>query len=328
MISPTTPHGEPWGAPLSPDYVTSPEYPEYLASSYDEIPIEDQPLPANASTTALSPGYVVESDPLDEDPKEDPEKDPANYPADEGDDDEEEEDSSEDDDDEKEKEASEEDKDEEEEHLAPTDSTTLPAIDPVPSAEKILIAKYASSPIPLSPPPSLLSPLSSLLPIIPSPPLILPPLHTSPTYARVPLGYKAAIVQLRAASPSTYYPLPPPSLSPTPSSSPLTSYSSPLPPIPSLSLPIPSPPFFKVEESSTASASKVMTVVEEVNKRVEDLAATQRQDAHELYTQHDRMEWQRQEAGDMVTRAFGCIHALEARDPARLDDLEDTSNSF
>ncbi|GKE62554.1 hypothetical protein Tco_1512921, partial [Tanacetum coccineum] len=124
-------------APLSPDYVTSPEYLEYLASSYDEIPIEDQPLPADASTTGLSPGYVVESDPLDEDPKEDPEEDPANYPADEGDDDEEEEDSSKDDDDEKEKEASEEDEDEEEEHLAPTDSTTLPAIDPVPSAEKI-----------------------------------------------------------------------------------------------------------------------------------------------------------------------------------------------
>ncbi|GKB71284.1 hypothetical protein Tco_0932696 [Tanacetum coccineum] len=39
------------------------------------------------------------------------------------------------------------------------------------------------------------------------------------------------------------------------------------------------------------------------------------------------MEWQRQEAGDMVTRAFGRIHALESRDPARLDDLEDTSST-
>ncbi|GJT08103.1 hypothetical protein Tco_0842565 [Tanacetum coccineum] len=46
-----------------------------------------------------------------------------------------------------------------------------------------------------------------------------------------------------------------------------------------------------------------------------------------LQTQHGQMEWQRQEAGDMVTRAFGRIHALEARDPTCLDDLEDTDSS-
>ncbi|GJX60724.1 hypothetical protein Tco_0292114 [Tanacetum coccineum] len=33
-----------------------------------------------------------------------------------------------------------------------------------------------------------------------------------------------------------------------------------------------------------------------------------------LQTQHDRMEWQRQDAGDLVTTTFRCIHALEARD--------------
>ncbi|GJR18549.1 hypothetical protein Tco_0967076 [Tanacetum coccineum] len=44
------------------------EYPEYLAPSDDEIPVEDQPLPADASPTALSPGYVVDSDP-EEDPQ-------------------------------------------------------------------------------------------------------------------------------------------------------------------------------------------------------------------------------------------------------------------
>ncbi|GKD24489.1 hypothetical protein Tco_1230703, partial [Tanacetum coccineum] len=61
--------------------------------------------------------------------------------------------------------------------------------------------------------------------MIPSPPILLPPtrpLHTSPTYARAPLGYRAAMIQLRAALPSTYHlllpseipspplPLPPP----------------------------------------------------------------------------------------------------------------------
>nr|GFD42753.1 hypothetical protein [Tanacetum cinerariifolium] len=47
-------------------------------------PLEDQPLPANASPTAASPGYVADSDP-DEDLEEDPEDDHADYPADGGD---------------------------------------------------------------------------------------------------------------------------------------------------------------------------------------------------------------------------------------------------
>nr|GEY89170.1 reverse transcriptase domain-containing protein [Tanacetum cinerariifolium] len=47
--------------------------------------MEDQPLPADASPTALSPGYVVDSDP--EKDEKDPKEDPANYPADRGDND-------------------------------------------------------------------------------------------------------------------------------------------------------------------------------------------------------------------------------------------------
>ncbi|GJZ70280.1 putative reverse transcriptase domain-containing protein [Tanacetum coccineum] len=54
-------------APPSPDY---PEYPEYLAPSDDEAPMEDQPLPDDASPVALSPGYVTNSNP-EEDPEED-----------------------------------------------------------------------------------------------------------------------------------------------------------------------------------------------------------------------------------------------------------------
>nr|GFD63102.1 hypothetical protein [Tanacetum cinerariifolium] len=48
------------------------------------FPAEEQPLPAAASPTTESPGYIPESD-LDEDPEEDdedPEEDPADYPAD------------------------------------------------------------------------------------------------------------------------------------------------------------------------------------------------------------------------------------------------------
>ncbi|GKA00691.1 hypothetical protein Tco_0673356 [Tanacetum coccineum] len=76
---------------------------------------------------------------------------------------------------------------------------------------KALIAEFASTPTPPSPPPSPLSPWSSPLPQIPSPPLPLPspPTYTSPTYAEVPLGYKAAMIQMRATSPP---PIPSPPL--------------------------------------------------------------------------------------------------------------------
>ncbi|GJR04694.1 hypothetical protein Tco_0527678 [Tanacetum coccineum] len=186
--------------PPSPNYVPGPEYSEYLVSSDDEAPIEDQPLPAD---------YVADFDLSEEDPEEDPDE----YPADRGDDD----DNDDDDDDEEEEEASEEHK--EEEHLDSAESTTLPAIDPFPSVEdteafdideSAPTPRYASAPTPPSPPPSPLTTLSSLLPQIPSPPLPLPspPTHTSHTYTEAPLGYKAAMIRSSAASP---LPLPAPS---------------------------------------------------------------------------------------------------------------------
>ncbi|GJX28861.1 hypothetical protein Tco_0236940 [Tanacetum coccineum] len=186
--------------PPLPDYAPGPEYPEYLVPSDDEVPIEYQPLPADALPTALSPGYVADSDPSEEDPEEDL----TDYLANGGDDDDDEE----------------EEDEEEEEHLAPTDSTTLPAVDPVPLAEdtktpmstatEALIVAVATTLPSSSPPPSLLTPLSSLLSQIPSPPLPLPspPTHTSLTYVEAPLGYRAAMIRSSAAPP---LPLPAPS---------------------------------------------------------------------------------------------------------------------
>nr|GFB25101.1 hypothetical protein [Tanacetum cinerariifolium] len=117
-------------APPSPDYMPSLEepqapppgfapeaiYPEFMPLEDDVFPAEEQPLPAAASPTTESPGYVLESD-LEED-DEDPEEDPANYPADGGDDDDDE--SSDDDDEEDGDDVDiEENEDEEEDHLAP-----------------------------------------------------------------------------------------------------------------------------------------------------------------------------------------------------------------
>ncbi|GJY50066.1 reverse transcriptase domain-containing protein [Tanacetum coccineum] len=106
-----------------------PKYPEYLAPSDEEVPIEDQPYVVVDSPIALSLGYVADSD-----PEEDSEDGPVDYPADGGDGDDD--DSS--DDDEEEEEASEEEEaeEEEEEHLAPADSVVAPVVDHVPSFEE------------------------------------------------------------------------------------------------------------------------------------------------------------------------------------------------
>nr|GEX61185.1 putative reverse transcriptase domain-containing protein [Tanacetum cinerariifolium] len=178
--------------PPSPEYVPGPKYLKYVAPSNDEVPIEDQHLPTDASPTTLSPGYVADSDPK-EDPEKDPEEDPANYPADGEDDDDKEE--------EEKIEASNEENDEEEEHLPSTPATYG-------STTEALIAEYAAAPTPPSPAPSPLSPWSSLLSHILSPPLPLPspPTHTRPTYDDALLGYKATMIRSRAASPPLLLP--------------------------------------------------------------------------------------------------------------------------
>nr|GEY75194.1 hypothetical protein [Tanacetum cinerariifolium] len=79
-------------------------------------PIEDQPLPADASPIALSPGYVVNSDP--EKDEKDPKEDPAYYHVGRGDNDNDESSNDDNDDDDVEKD---EEVKEEEEHLAPAD---------------------------------------------------------------------------------------------------------------------------------------------------------------------------------------------------------------
>ncbi|GJR50290.1 hypothetical protein Tco_1400811 [Tanacetum coccineum] len=94
-----------------------------------EAPIEDQPLPADASPTSLSPGYIVDFDP--EEDEEDLKENPADYQADGGDNDDNE--SSDDDDDDDDVEKDEEDE-EEEENLAPADPSAVPTDDLVPSS--------------------------------------------------------------------------------------------------------------------------------------------------------------------------------------------------
>ncbi|GKD80456.1 hypothetical protein Tco_1347295, partial [Tanacetum coccineum] len=170
------------------------------------VAIKDQPLPADASPVALSPGYVLDSDP-EEDPEEDSEEEHADYPADGGDGDDEpsDDDTDDADDDDEEPFEDEEDGEEEEEHLAPADRSAIPIVDPVPSAGdteafettsmEARIAEYAAAPTP---------PLPVASPLLPLP----SPLTTRPTNAGEPLGYRAAGIRMRAAAASPPLSLP------------------------------------------------------------------------------------------------------------------------
>ncbi|GKF02219.1 hypothetical protein Tco_0029142, partial [Tanacetum coccineum] len=210
-------------SPVEVPYIPKPEYPEYLVPSNDEAPMEDQPLPADASPIALLPGYVADSDP-EEDPKEDPEEDHDDYPADGGDDDDEPSDDNDDDDD-TDDEDEEPFKDEEEEHLALADSPAIPVIDLVPLAEDIEAFDTDEAAPTHVPSPRQHTARMSVRPQTP-----------------VPLPFKAKVERLLALpipppSPLTLllYPLPQilsPPLSPPPSSLHL------LPPVPT-SLPLP-----------------------------------------------------------------------------------------
>nr|GEX44622.1 hypothetical protein [Tanacetum cinerariifolium] len=221
---------------------------QYLASPDDEIPMEDQPLPADTSLIALSPGYIVDSG-LEED-----KEDPVDYSTDGGDDDDESFDDGDDDDNDVK-----EDEEEEEENLASAESAAIasPAVDRVPFAdetEPFETDESAATPPPPPPTylrlsPSLLPPMSSSLPpsFQPSP---IRPSHT-----------RAVMAQMRATAPSTHHSLHPlgtPPLLVIPLPAPSTSRRADIPEADMshqkrLLLTAPTPRF-KVGESSAATA--------------------------------------------------------------------------
>nr|GFA73226.1 hypothetical protein [Tanacetum cinerariifolium] len=227
-------------APSSPDYIPGPEEPEQAPPLLDYVP-----------------GPEHADDEIVEDDEEDPEEDPVDYPADGEDDDDDKEGSSEDDemdieaDEEEEEEhpapadsvvialpTADEAPSAEETELFETDESAatppphpayrmtarifIPAPVPVPAWSDSEVARLLAM---SSPPSSPLSPLSSPPPRIPFPPLhpILSPPSLVLSLAPPPspirsLGYRAAMIRMRAEATSTSHspPLPPPFiLSPT-----------------------------------------------------------------------------------------------------------------
>ncbi|GJS19343.1 hypothetical protein Tco_0447975 [Tanacetum coccineum] len=143
-----------------PVYVSEPEHPEYHAPLDDDIQVKDQPYADDASPTAESPGYIADSNSIVEDTDEDS-IDYSDEPEDgeEDDDEDPEEDPSEEhepkddeDNDDTDDEDEEPTKDEEEEHLALTDSSMVPVVDPIPSAgDTEAFETDESAPTPRSP---------------------------------------------------------------------------------------------------------------------------------------------------------------------------------
>ncbi|GJY35165.1 hypothetical protein Tco_0420543 [Tanacetum coccineum] len=202
-----------------PVYISEPEY---HAPSDDDIQVEDQLYDDDASPTAESPGYIADSDSIEEDTDEDS----IDYPD-------EPEDGEEDDDEDREEDPSEEhepeddddddtyDKDEEptedeekEEHPAPTDSSVVPVVDPVPSAgDTEEFETDESAPTPRSPQTRVLfsqtrlrrarktvrlePPMSASMEARIAKHAAAPIPPTSPAYDQAPLGHRAAMIHMR-----------------------------------------------------------------------------------------------------------------------------------
>ncbi|GJU55529.1 hypothetical protein Tco_1229243 [Tanacetum coccineum] len=185
-----------------PVYVPEPEHPEYHVPSDDDTQAEDQPYADDISLTAESPGFIADSESMDEDSEDDS----IDYPDEPGTDDEDpEEEPSE------EREPKDEDTEmeepskgfEETESFEEDETAVTPPPRPrqprisvrpqtlLPASLEARIAEFASAPTPPLLPPSPLSPWSSPLPRIPSPPA------TIPTYDQVPLGHRATMIHRR-----------------------------------------------------------------------------------------------------------------------------------
>ncbi|GJW41342.1 hypothetical protein Tco_0067187 [Tanacetum coccineum] len=194
------------GPPMMPE---DPYAYVFMPPEDEVLPAEEQPLPAALLPTADSPGYVPESDP-EEDPEEDDDEDPkedhADYPADRGDDGDDEDESSDDDED---NDVDIEGDEEEKEQPAPANSTAvaLPAVDQAPSAEEA--EPFETNEFAATPPPHHAYQVTARISIRDEPP--------------IPFWSDTEVARLLAI--------------PTPPPSPLSPWSSPLPQIPSPSLP-------------------------------------------------------------------------------------------
>nr|GEV49058.1 hypothetical protein [Tanacetum cinerariifolium] len=172
-----------------PVYVPEPEHPKYHVPSDDDIQVEDQPYADDASPTAESPGYISDSDSMEEDTDEDF-IDYLDKP----------EDGKEDDDKNLEEDPSEEhepeDKDtKEEEHSEGSDETEpfeedkTAVTPPAPKHRGARISVRPQTPM-VAYTQALIDAFATGSPLFPLPP-------TSPAYDQAPLGHMTAMICMR-----------------------------------------------------------------------------------------------------------------------------------
>ncbi|GJY82462.1 hypothetical protein Tco_0495838 [Tanacetum coccineum] len=151
-----------------PLYALEPKHPEHHVPSDDDIEAEDQPYAENASPTVESPGYSADSDPMEDDTN----ADSIDYPDEPGTDDED----------------SEQDDDRIPRRILDETAATPPS------------PGHRGARVSVRPQPPMAA--STQVPIdacaTRSPSVSLPP--TSPTYDRVPLGHRAAMIPESSAA--------------------------------------------------------------------------------------------------------------------------------
>ncbi|GJR00020.1 hypothetical protein Tco_0523004 [Tanacetum coccineum] len=320
-----------------PIFVLEPEHLEYHAPSDDDIQnickawfgdvgngrpalkpapanliqSEDQPYADDASPTAESPGYIADSDSMEEDTDEDsidypdepedgekdddedPEKDPKEDHSEEH---EPEDDDDNDDTDDEDEEPIEDE--EEEEHIALADFSIVPVVDPIPSVgDTKAFETDESAPTPRSPQTRvpfsqtrlrraqktvrLEPPMSVSKEALIAKHAIIPIQPTSPTYDQAPLGHRAAMIRIRDDIPEEDMPpqrrfvltAPPPGCDIAKSSAAAAR-----------------PPrgqydFVDTVEAGQASEHMMMTSIDEVNLRVSYQAQVRRQENADFHTQ-------------------------------------------
>ncbi|GJS70928.1 putative reverse transcriptase domain-containing protein [Tanacetum coccineum] len=340
---------------------TSPEHPEYHAPS-DDIQIEDQPYADDASPVAESPGYIADSDSMEEDTDEDS----IDYPDEP------------------------EDSEEDEEHLAPADSSMVPIVDPVPLAgDTEAFETDESAPTPISPQTRVLfsqtylyrarktvrlePPMSASMEARIAEHAAAPIPPTNPTYDQAPLGHRATMIRTKDDIPKGDLPpqrrfvltVPPPGCDIAESSAaaaraPRRQYDlvdaveagqglirSPGHDAQTIARVADRAEDVGYVRALQASEHRMMTSIEEVNLRVSYQAQVRRQKSEDVYTQlHDaridrrdiRLEidvvrGQRtayetelhERAEDDTVRQMMRTQVLEAR--ARIDTVEDAGSS-
>ncbi|GJZ97363.1 hypothetical protein Tco_0669816 [Tanacetum coccineum] len=184
------------------DPYEKPEHLKYHAPSDDDIQVEDQPYVNDASSTAESPGYIADSDSMEEDTDEDS----IDYPdepedGEEDDDEDPEEDHSEEhepeddheDDDTDDDDAEPTEDDDTDDDDAPVDSSMVPVVDPVPLAKdtEAFETDEARKTVRLEPP------MSASMEACIAEHAVAPIPPTSPAYDQAPLGHKAAMIHMR-----------------------------------------------------------------------------------------------------------------------------------